>query len=127
MARRGFALQRDSAVRALRLALPLAAALGLSGCASISEKFSEAASQMPGIGLPAGAPERAAEPVAFPAVHDVPPPRNSVTLSSIEREEVEKQLVAARDEQQHSAGRKTDKDAKDVKDQKSRKAQSSRQ
>lgn len=71
---------------------------------------------MPGIGLPAGAPERTAEPVAFPAVHDIPPPRNSVTLSGIEREELERQLVSARDDQQTASGvRKAEKDPKDQK------------
>jgi hypothetical protein len=125
MAWRGFASQRGSAGRALsfvarRFAVPLMIAAALGGCASTSEKFSEAASQMPGIGLPAGAPERTAEPVAFPAVHDIPPPRNSVTLSGIEREEVERQLVSARNDQQSASGAR--KAEKDPKDQKGRKA-----
>ena len=121
MAPRGFASQRRSAGRALlfvarRLAAPLVIVAALGGCASISDKFSEAASQMTGIGLPAGAPERTAEPVAFPAVHDIPPPRNSVTLSGIEREELERQLVSARDDQQTASGvRKVEKDPKDQK------------
>jgi hypothetical protein len=42
-------------------ALPVVAAVAaacLSGCASISEKFAETASQMPVIGVPEGAPQR---------------------------------------------------------------------
>ena len=54
---------------------------------------------MPGIGLPAGTPQRTAEPVAFPAVHDVPPPRNSVTLTNLEQQKLEEDLVAARSEE----------------------------
>ena len=59
---------------------------------------------MPGIGLPAGTPQRTAEPVAFPAVHDVPPPRNSVTLTNLEQQKLEEDLVAARDQQQSTVG-----------------------
>jgi uncharacterized protein YceK len=95
------------ASRAIASGLVIAVAAGLSGCASISEKFASAASQMPGIGLPAGAPERAAQPTAFPAVHDMPPPRNSVTLTNTEQAQMERDLMLARDEQQIAAGVET--------------------
>lgn len=72
----------------------------LSGCGTISSKFSEVASQAPGIGLPADAPERTAQPAAYPAVHDMPPPRNTETLTTIERADAERELVQARTEQQ---------------------------
>ncbi len=49
-------------------------------------------------------PERTAQPVAFPAVHDIPPPRNSVTLTNTEQEQMERELVNARDQQQVAAG-----------------------
>jgi hypothetical protein len=111
MTRRSFASQRGGPFRRSRFAVPVTApvlaavaAFGLSGCASISEKFAATASQMPGIGLPAGAPERPATPVAYPSVHDIPPPRNSVTLTSPEQQQLEDDLVAARDRQQTSAG-----------------------
>jgi hypothetical protein len=81
------------------LALPMLAAL-LSGCGSISHKFSEVASQAPGIGLPADAPERSSEPAAYPAVHDMPPRRNTEMLTDIERADAERGLVQARSEQQ---------------------------
>ena len=88
------------------IAVVLAAAT-LSGCGSISEKFRNVASEMPAVGLPAGAPERPADPVAFPAVHDIPPPRNSTTLNDIEQAQAQKELVAARDSQQTAGGIQT--------------------
>jgi hypothetical protein len=84
--------------------LAIVAAAGLSGCASISQKFTEAASQLPGVGLSASAPERTAEPAAYPAVHDVPPPRNSVTLTNPEQAQLQSDLVVARDVQQEAVG-----------------------
>ncbi|MGZ3311440.1 MAG: hypothetical protein ACXU8R_23275, partial [Xanthobacteraceae bacterium] len=74
------------------------------GCSSISEKFRDTAAALPGVGLPADAPERTAKPVAFPAVHDVPPPRNSVTLTNFEQQKLEDDLLTARDQQQSAAG-----------------------
>lgn len=59
---------------------------------------------MPGIGLPANAPERPAVPPAYPAVHDIPPPRNSVTLTNFEQQKMEFDLVEARDRQQSAVG-----------------------
>src|SRR5438067_7988643 len=84
MGRWGFAWRREGASRRFamarrwRLLVPIIAAVGLAGCSSISEKFRDTAAALPGVGLPADAPERTGRPVAFPAVHDVPPPRNSV-------------------------------------------------
>ena len=109
MERRGFAWRREGAsrcfamIRRWRLVVPIIAA-GLAGCSSISEKFRDTAATLPGIGLPAGAPERTAQPVAFPAVHDIPPPRNSVTLTNTEQAQMEREMVTARDEQQVVSG-----------------------
>jgi hypothetical protein len=112
------ALRGKSALRC-RLAMPvmsaIVAAVGLSGCASISEKFADSASHLPGIGLPAGTPERPATPAAYPAVHDIPPPRNSVTLTSTEATQLENDLATARDQQQSAVGMKPQ--AKKKKDQ----------
>jgi hypothetical protein len=110
MERRGFASQREGASRRFamarrwRLVVPIIAAAGLASCSSISEKFRDTAAALPGVGLPADAPERAARPVAFPAVHDVPPPRNSVTLTNTEQAQMERELVNAREEQQVVSG-----------------------
>ena len=99
--------------RRWRLLVPIIAAVGLAGCSSISEKFRDTAAALPGVGLPADAPERTAQPVAFPAVHDIPPPRNSVTLTNTEQDQMERELVKARDEQQIASGAKPkNKDAK---------------
>jgi hypothetical protein len=114
MERRGFAWRREGASRRFAMArrwrlmvpilLPVIAAVGLAGCGSISEKFRDTAAALPGVGLPADAPERTAQPVAFPAVHDIPPPRNSVTLTNTEQDQMERDLVKARDELQVAAG-----------------------
>jgi hypothetical protein len=113
MERAGSALRADGASsrpllarapRLLRLIVPIMAAAGLSACASISEKIASTASEMPAIGLPAGAPERPADPPAYPAVHDMPPPRTDVVLTGIEQQKLEDDLVAARNRQQGIAG-----------------------
>jgi len=102
----------------MRLAFPALAAVTLAGCGTISQKFSEAASQMPGVGLPADAPERTEERAAFPAVHDIPAPRNTATLTAIERAEAERELLQARSEQQgiSAAIRAGAEDPRDVKE-----------
>jgi hypothetical protein len=102
--------------RRWRLIMPIIVTAGLAGCGSISEKFRDTAAALPGVGLPAAAPERTAHPVSFPAVHDIPPPRNSVTLTTTEQAQMERDLVDARDEQQVVSGvakpKKKDKDPK---------------
>jgi len=124
MERRGFAWRREGACQRFAMArrwrlmvpilVPFIAAVGLAGCGSISEKFRDTAAVLPGVGLPADVPERPAQPVAFPAVHDIPPPRNSVTLTNTEQDQMERELVKARDEQQVASGvaKQKNKDAK---------------
>jgi len=107
MKRRNATLQHARAYgRASRwvVAGVLAATIGLGGCASTSQSIADGASQAPVIGLPADAPARPAEPVAYPAVHDLPPPRNSVVLTGLEQQRLEADLIAARDRQQAAAG-----------------------
>jgi len=107
MGRRYAASQQRSGLRALPLlaaALVFACGLCLSGCASISEKFAETASQAPQIGLSANAPARPAQQMTYPAVHDVPPPRTAVVLSDMEQQKLETDLLAARNQQQAAAG-----------------------
>lgn len=50
-------------------------------------------------GLPEGAPARPATPAAFPAVHDVPPPRSQSLLDEDEQKRLEKDLTAVRNRQ----------------------------
>jgi hypothetical protein len=101
---KGLALRRDGAsFLSARLVAALTFATLLSGCASISEKMSEKMADMPVVGLPAGTPERPATPVAFPAVHDMPPKRSAALLNDAQQQEMENELVQARDRQQAAA------------------------
>jgi hypothetical protein len=88
--------------RLVRLAALLATATALGGCAAMSEKIAGTASEMPVIGLPSGIPERPAEQPAYPAVHDIPPPRSTAVLSEVEQQKLEDELTAARDAQRGS-------------------------
>ena len=47
-------------------------------------------------GLPEGAPPRPETPTAYPAVHDMPPPRSETVLTSEQQKQVEEELIAAR-------------------------------
>jgi hypothetical protein len=44
-------------------------------------------------------PERAADVSAYPAVHDLPAPRDQAAMDPAEQAKVEKELIAARDHQ----------------------------
>jgi hypothetical protein len=70
----------------------------------MSQKAAESASQLPHVGLSPNAPARPAEQMAYPAVHDVPPPRTAAVLSNVEQHKLETDLVSARDQQQTAAG-----------------------
>ena len=56
------------------------------------------------VGLPAGAPPRPATPYQYPAVHDMPPPRSTKTMSEEEQVRLEKELQAVRDRQEGRTG-----------------------
>jgi hypothetical protein len=106
MRRRAVALQQKFGSRALPviLALAVVASLGLSGCASMNQRAAEQASQLPHVGLSPSAPARPVQQMAYPAVHDVPPPRTAVMLTDVEQYKLETDLLAARDQQQDAAG-----------------------
>jgi hypothetical protein len=73
-------------------ALLVAAAVILPGCSSyIGDHVPTAAG-----GLPDGAPQRSADPPAYPAVHDMPPVRDQAVLSEEEQKKLEADLAAAR-------------------------------
>jgi hypothetical protein len=57
-------------------------------------------------GLPAGAPPRPDVAPAYPAVHDMPPPRSAAVLTEEERKKVEAELAAMRAEQARRAAAK---------------------
>ena len=72
----------------------MAGAVGLAGCSA----GSTIGDHMPNAlgGLPEGAPQRPTKPSAFPAVHDMPPPRGSTVLTDAEQKKLEDDLIAAR-------------------------------
>jgi hypothetical protein len=99
-------------MRAARTAAVLACALGLSACASMSEKMSTSMAENSMIGLPANAPARPEAPPTFPAVHDIPPPRSNAVLTSTEQVKMEEELTAARDQLNGTAAQKAAEKAK---------------
>jgi hypothetical protein len=74
-------------VAALILSAPL-----LGGCAT-------SIADLPLVGVPADAPARPKEVSAYPAVHDLPAPREKDAMDPTEQAKIEKELVAARDRQ----------------------------
>jgi hypothetical protein len=70
----------------------------LSGCASTFGDLPTAIG-----GLPEGTPERSATQAAYPAVHDMPPERNSTVLSADEQKKAAADLAAARKAQEKRA------------------------
>ena len=71
--------------------LLLGATTMVAGCSSLSDVPTWAG------GLPADAPARPTVDAPFPAVHDVPPPRNERTLTDDQQVRLEKDLAAARE------------------------------
>jgi hypothetical protein len=88
------------------VALALAAAL--AGCAST---VADLPAQVGG--LPAGTPERPAAPTAYPAVHDMPPPRQDVVLTADEQKRATAELAALRARQAKQAAAVVKKTAPD--------------
>jgi hypothetical protein len=80
--------------RAMAVALLLAGAMILAGCSG-----SIIADHMPSMagGLPESAPQRPADPPAYPAVHDAPPARENAVLTDEEQRRLEADLAAARE------------------------------
>lgn len=74
----------------------LSAGAMLSGCTSTF-------ANLPWVGEPAGIPERSETPAAYPAVHDMPPARETKPLSEQERKDLETELVATRQRQANPA------------------------
>ena len=96
---------RSSSLKIRRMWLPFwgmalvgVGAMGLAGCSTV---LSEMPSQVGG--LPEGTPERSATPPAYPAVHDMPPPRPNAVLTEDEKKRVEAELATLRAEQARRA------------------------
>jgi hypothetical protein len=79
--------------RLLLAALSLAI---LAGCSS-----GQVINHLPAsVALPADAPARPATPYAYPAVHDMPPPRATEPMSAEDQLRLEKELTALRNRQE---------------------------
>jgi hypothetical protein len=99
-------LQRSSTygakTRTFALVLPAALlSLILGGCSStpISSLPKELG------GLPADTPAAPATKLAYPAVHDMPPPRSKAVMTEDQLKQAEDDLVAARDGKRKSAAK----------------------
>ena len=80
--------------RTVLTALGLAAVLG--GCSSGA--FID---KLPGeMGEPVDAPARPVTPYVYPAVHDIPPPRATPTMTEDQQIKLENDLAAVRDKQE---------------------------
>src|SRR5687767_9967108 len=78
--------------------LALVLALVLSGCSSTFDVLPEKMG-----GLPASAPERPAEPRAFPNVYEVRPTRQAAPLNDDEQKKLESELATLREQQKQLA------------------------
>ena len=78
--------------------LALALALVLAGCSSTFDVLPEKMG-----GLPASAPERPAEPRAFPNVYEVRPTRQAAPLNDDEQKKLESELATLREQQKQLA------------------------
>ena len=94
--------------RSLLAACALAASL--SGCSAgpLTEKFENMPQSMGG--LPPDTPKAPAIPYAYPAVHDMPPPRSSEPMSEEQQWQLEKELSAVRDRQEGAEAKQNAKD-----------------
>jgi hypothetical protein len=87
--------------RSILAALSLAVGLALAGCSGASMIDQVPASVG---GEPAGTPERPTTVYAYPAVHDLPPPRATTPLTEEEQVKAEKELAAVREKQEARDG-----------------------
>jgi len=79
-------------IRLWSIAALFASAFALGGC-------STQIADMPGLGVPADAPERPKEAGGYLPVHDLPPDRNEEAMKPAELAKIQSELTAARDRQ----------------------------
>ena len=82
----------DRTIRLWSIAALCALAFALGGC-------STQIADMPGVGLPADAPERPKEAGGYLPVHDLPPDRDEAAIKPAELAKIQSELTAARDRQ----------------------------
>jgi hypothetical protein len=84
-------------MRALGCLLLAALSLAIMAGCSSSQVFDDLPAS---VALPADAPARPATPYAYPAVHDMPPPRATEPMSAEDQLRLEKELTAVRNRQE---------------------------
>lgn len=89
------------------------AAVGLALLGALLGGCSIPLSDLPVVGLPAGAPARPAEQAAYPAVHDIPAARTEQPLDPADQAKMESDLVKARERQAAAAGHPKPQDKPD--------------
>ena len=85
-------MRMDRTIRLLTIGALLVSALAVGGC-------STQIADMPGLGVPADAPERPKEAGGYLPVHDLPPDRNEEAIKPAELAKIQSELTAARDRQ----------------------------
>ena len=93
MSRRGPSRPGKKTARVAGIALLLLAAAAVAGCTSTL-------SNLPIVGEPDKLPQRPDTPASYPAVHDMPAPRDTKPLTEADRKKLEDELVAARNKQE---------------------------
>jgi hypothetical protein len=88
--------------------LALAGALMLSSCANttnMTDMGNKLGNELPAAmgGMPAAAPARPETPPVFPAVHDMPPARNTKVMTDEEKKRLEAELALMREQQARRA------------------------
>jgi len=86
----------DRMMRGLAAAMLLASTAALGACSST-------VADLPGIGVPADAPERPKDAGGYLPVHDLPPDRNEATMKPTDQAKLESELKAARERQATAA------------------------
>jgi hypothetical protein len=89
---------RQPALLLLGLMLAFAGAGPLASCSTMGGDIPTSMG-----GLPQDAPERPAAAPLYPAVHDMPPPRNSTVLTDEEKKRIEADLAVKRAQQERRA------------------------
>ena len=94
------------------LAAVVLIALSLGACSSVAPALSSLPKEMGG--LPENTPARPASQLAYPAVHDMPPPREAAVMTPEQVKATEAELTAVRDGQlgRPSGAAKAKKDRK---------------
>ena len=85
-----------------QVAAALLLAATLAGCSSVVDNIPTSVG-----GLPEGVPQRPATPPAYPAVHDMPPPREDGALSEAESKRLREDLKNTRNRRRPADGDRT--------------------